>query len=604
MTMMKRFWIAVFAIVLTLEIGVGLGPLLHAQGTLSQQVLQLLTRVNTWIGTNTFTDLRMANTAIPSTTTFRIYADPSGNLYFNGGLIAGAGGGVTPHNLLSTTHADTVAGAPVRGGVIVANSTPAWAQLAKCTTGYFLGASATDTVCSNDATQFINIPGANITGTLAAISGVNLTALNATQLTSGTVPLARLSGLTNTQLSGAAGITYANLALGGNLVNADINAAAAIAYSKLSLAGAILNTDIANTQITFAKWASNGCNNGQFAKFNGIGWICYNLVASDVSGGGTVTSVALSLPAFITVSGSPVTTSGTLTGTLASQTANFVFAAPNGAGGAPTFRALVNADFPASGVSAGTYNQVTVNAQGVVTGAAAANTIALGTVTSSTPLNITETWNSGGVTFTGILENITSTASAAGSLLMDLQVASSSKWKVDKSGNETIVGNFVGVAGTFSGLLSANLGLTVPTGQTAVVTDTDALTLGSNKIPNTLTVTCTGLTSVSLSGDCEFIADRAYQVTAIKFVQYTAGGAGCVADIEKLTSTTAPGSGTVMGTGSYDCNATANNTVTTYTLTGTTATLQLAAGNRMGIKLGGSLTALKGLTATVTLKAI
>lgn len=62
---------------------------------------------------------------------------------------------------------------------------------------------------------------------------------------------------------------------------------------------------------------------------------------------GTVTSVALSLPSFITVSGSPVTTSGTLTGTLASQSANLVFASPNGSSGAPTFRSLVSADIPA-----------------------------------------------------------------------------------------------------------------------------------------------------------------------------------------------------------------------------------------------------------------
>lgn len=57
-----------------------------------------------------------------------------------------------------------------------------------------------------------------------------------------------------------------------------------------------------------------------------------------------VTSVALSLPSFLTVSGSPVTTTGTLTATLASQTANTVFIAPNGSAGAPTFRALLQAD--------------------------------------------------------------------------------------------------------------------------------------------------------------------------------------------------------------------------------------------------------------------
>jgi len=59
-----------------------------------------------------------------------------------------------------------------------------------------------------------------------------------------------------------------------------------------------------------------------------------------------VTSVALSLPSFITVNGSPVTTTGTLTGTLANQTANTVFIAPDGSAGAPTFRSLVAADIP------------------------------------------------------------------------------------------------------------------------------------------------------------------------------------------------------------------------------------------------------------------
>lgn len=63
-------------------------------------------------------------------------------------------------------------------------------------------------------------------------------------------------------------------------------------------------------------------------------------------GAGTVTSVALSLPNIFSVTGSPVTGSGTLSGALASQTANNVFAAPNGSNGSPTFRSLVAADIP------------------------------------------------------------------------------------------------------------------------------------------------------------------------------------------------------------------------------------------------------------------
>lgn len=64
--------------------------------------------------------------------------------------------------------------------------------------------------------------------------------------------------------------------------------------------------------------------------------------------GGSVASVGLSLPGIFSVSGSPVTSSGTLTGTLASQNANLVWAGPaSGVAAAPTFRGLVKADqFP------------------------------------------------------------------------------------------------------------------------------------------------------------------------------------------------------------------------------------------------------------------
>ena len=59
---------------------------------------------------------------------------------------------------------------------------------------------------------------------------------------------------------------------------------------------------------------------------------------------GSVTSVGLSLPGIFTVTNSPITSSGTLTATLNSQTANTVFASPDGTAGTPTFRALVISD--------------------------------------------------------------------------------------------------------------------------------------------------------------------------------------------------------------------------------------------------------------------
>lgn len=64
-------------------------------------------------------------------------------------------------------------------------------------------------------------------------------------------------------------------------------------------------------------------------------------------GVGSVTSVALSLPNIFSVSGSPITSSGTLSATLATQSANQVFAGPTtGSAAGPAFRALVAADIP------------------------------------------------------------------------------------------------------------------------------------------------------------------------------------------------------------------------------------------------------------------
>lgn len=55
------------------------------------------------------------------------------------------------------------------------------------------------------------------------------------------------------------------------------------------------------------------------------------------------------------------------------------------------------------------------------------------TQTASFPvLNMTQTWNNGATVFTGILLNVTNTASAANSNLLDLQIAGSSVFSVSK----------------------------------------------------------------------------------------------------------------------------------------------------------------------------
>ena len=76
-------------------------------------------------------------------------------------------------------------------------------------------------------------------------------------------------------------------------------------------------------------------------------------------GGGTVTSVGMTVPSGFTVTGSPVTGSGTLAVSLDSQAKNKVLASPSGAAGIPSFRVLDASDIPnldASKITSGTLN--------------------------------------------------------------------------------------------------------------------------------------------------------------------------------------------------------------------------------------------------------
>jgi len=114
----------------------------------------------------------------------------------------------------------------------------------------------------------------------------------------------------------------------------------------------------------------NGSNVAQLGIGAGLAIVGGNLTATS-TGSGSVTSVGLALPSSIfSVSGSPVTASGTLTGTLANQSANLIFAGPSsGSAGVPTFRALVAADIPAlSYASTSTTNTFTAGPNTFQTG--------------------------------------------------------------------------------------------------------------------------------------------------------------------------------------------------------------------------------------------
>lgn len=124
-------------------------------------------------------------------------------------------------------------------------------------------------------------------------------------------------------------------------------------YSNGS-SGALSNPFTANPDGSFTFWAATG--QGYDAVLSGgVVPIVYPnaktisaLYPANNSGGGagTVTSVSLTVPSWLSVTGSPITTSGTLAITSVSQSANFFLAAPNGTPGVMTPRAIVAADIP------------------------------------------------------------------------------------------------------------------------------------------------------------------------------------------------------------------------------------------------------------------
>lgn len=203
-------------------------------------------------------------------------------------------------------------------------------------------------------------------------------------------------------------------------------------------------------------------------------------VDTAVSNLGGVSSVALSLPNVFTVSGSPVTSSGTLSATLATQPANRIFAGPGtGADASPSFRALVATDIPDI---SGTY---------LTTSSASSTYLPLAGGTISNNLTI-----SGNLTVSGTTTTINSTTLAVADKNIELaKVADPTDATADGAGL-TVVGatnhtwNWVDATDAWTSSEHVNLG----SGKAYYINGTSVLngtTLGSGVTASSLTSTGT-----------------------------------------------------------------------------------------------------------------
>ena len=256
------------------------------------------------------------------------------------GTLCGAGTGTVVSvglslpNIFTVTHSPVTSSGTLTGTLATQSANQVWA-------GPTSGAAAAPTFRSLVGADLPNPSSSTLGGveSLAAVShkwintistaGVPAATQPAFSDLSGSATCSQLPALTGDTTTSAGSCATTTVALNGGSVPAS---AAVLGTNSMSQPIAAAAADI------ISLWAS--CSGTDYLGADGN---CHS-----AGGSGTVASVALSLPSSIlTVSGSPVTTTGTLTGTLATQTANYVWAGPtSGSASAPTFRALVGADLP------------------------------------------------------------------------------------------------------------------------------------------------------------------------------------------------------------------------------------------------------------------
>lgn len=195
--------------------------------------------------------------------------------------------------------------------------------------------------------------------------------------------------------------------------------------------------------------------------------------------------------------------------------------------------------------------------------------------------DLTDTWNAGATTFTAIKMNVTDTASAAGSLLIDLQVGGVSQFSVTKAGAVTAVGvaiptisststltNKTLSSPTFSGTISgpvsvAGVGTTDQSGNLRLRALRTAGQTNGVYIQG-LTTADAMIFSPAGSDDVAIGFDAGVGATASTLVRfYQAGGT-----VFGAATGGAKGAGTINCTGAYDDNVLLTDLVLDYAVTG------------------------------------
>jgi hypothetical protein len=412
--------------------------------------------------------------------------DKNGNVVISGNLTVSTCTGCqgsTAHNMLSGSHTDTEAASAVRGDLITGQgASPSWKRKALGASGKLLGSDGTDADWHSLLGTANQVDVTNSSGdlTLSLPQDIATTSTPRFGRIGIGVAAAATTGIT---IAGPALSTDADQAIAlfdasfsvtkndantrtfnGFLLKPTLNAGGSNTTTTLNIfAIDTVNTSLTGLTVNLASFSFGGSSKFSIdSAGNGI----FAGALTVVSCAGCTANHNLLSATHPDVTAGSVARGDLIVG---SSTPKWARLAKGGSG---QFLGGDGTD-TAWHTLAGTTNQVTVsNASGDLTvslpqnihtaatpqfarlgvGAAADAThilkVAGGTVTVDTHIvDLSETWNNGAVNFTGFKLNVTDSASGAGSLLADLQVGGTSKFKVDKDGNLTVV-SCVGCTGS------------------------------------------------------------------------------------------------------------------------------------------------------------
>ena len=267
----------------------------------------------------------------------------------------------------------------------------------------------------------------------------------------------------------------------------------------------------------------------------------------------------------------------------ASITATTFVGALSGAATSATTAGTVTTNAQPNITSTGTLTGLTVNGNAAL----GRTTVNFGTATSNVhALTVLQTWNNSSVQFSALEANIIDTNSAANSLLIDLQIASTSKFAVSKEGNVFYSGVITGNGSGLSSLAGANVTGTVSSATAA----TNAAALLQNS--STSTTVYPTFTTSGANGNSQAVFNTSISanlgnasITATTFVGALSGAATSATTAGTVTTNAQP-------------NITSVGTLTTLGVNNTVTAVAFTANTGVFTGNGSGLTALAGGNVT------